>query len=119
MIWLGIALLGGAGALARVLLDARVRAATGHPELPLGTLSVNILGSLVLGLLTGASVTGDAILLAGTGFLGAFTTFSTWMVETERLAGRGRSALALGYVGLSLALGLAACGAGWAIGSLL
>jgi CrcB protein len=119
VIWLGIALLGGTGALARVLLDARVRAATGHPELPLGTLSVNVLGSLVLGLLTGASVTGDAILLAGTGFLGAFTTFSTWMVESERLAGRGRSALALGYIGLSLALGLAACGAGWALGSLL
>ena len=119
MIWLGIALLGGAGALARVLLDARVRAATGHPELPVGTLTVNIAGSLVLGLLTGLAVTGDTLLLVGTGFLGAFTTFSTWMVETERLAGRGRQALALGYIGVSLGLGLAACGAGWAIGAAL
>lgn len=117
MTWLAVGLLGGAGTLARVLLDARVRAATGRPDLPLGTLTVNVLGSLALGVLTGAGVTGDAILLAGTGFLGAFTTFSTWMVETERLAGRGRTALALGYVGLSLALGLAACGAGWAIGA--
>ena len=119
MIWLGIALLGGVGALARVLLDARVRAATGHPELPLGTLAVNVAGSFALGLLTGLAVTGDALLLAGTGFLGAFTTFSTWMVETERLAGRGRASLALAYVGLSLGLGLAACGAGWAIGAAL
>lgn len=117
--WLGIALLGAAGALARVLLDARVRALTGHPELPLGTLAVNVSGSLALGVLTGTGVTGDALLLAGTGFLGAFTTFSTWMVETERLAGRGRPALALAYVGLSLGLGLAACGASWAIGAAL
>jgi len=119
VIWLGIALLGATGALARVLCDGWVRALTGHPELPLGTLAVNVAGSFALGLLTGASVTGDAILLAGTGFLGAFTTFSTWLVESERLAGRGRVALALGYLGLSIALGLAACGAGWALGSAL
>lgn len=119
MIWLGIALLGACGALARVLGDGWVRTATGHPELPLGTLAVNIAGSGALGLLTGAHVTGDAILLAGTGFLGAFTTFSTWMVESERLAGRGRVALAFAYLGLSSALGVAACGAGWAIGSTL
>ena len=119
MIWLGVALLGGVGALARVLLDARVRAATGHPELPLGTLTVNVAGSLALGLLTGLAVTGETLLLVGTGLLGSFTTFSTWMVETERLAGRGRPSLALAYVGLSLGLGLAACGAGWAIGAAL
>lgn len=119
MIWLGIALLGGAGALARVLVDERVRAASGQPDLPLGTLSINVVGSFVLGLLTGQGVGGDALLLAGTGFLGAFTTFSTWMVESERLAGRGRPGLALAYLGLSLALGLAACGAGWAIGAAL
>ena len=119
MIWLGIALLGGAGALTRVLVDARVRAATGHPELPLGTLTVNVIGSLALGLLTGLAVTGDTLLLVGTGFLGAFTTFSTWMVETEWLAGRGRPVLALAYIGLSLGLGLAACGAGWAVGAAL
>jgi CrcB protein len=119
VIWLGIALLGGAGAVSRVLVDARVRAATGHPELPLGTLAVNLTGSLVLGLLAGLDVTGDTLLLAGTGFLGAFTTFSTWMVETERLAGRGHTGLALLTIGLSIGLGLTACGAGWAIGSAL
>lgn len=119
MIWVGIAALGAVGALARVVLDGCVRALTGRPDLPYGTLAVNVAGSFALGWLTGAHVTGDAILLAGTGFLGAFTTFSTWMVETERLAGRGHAALALGYVGASIALGVGACGAGWAIGAAL
>ncbi len=49
-----------------------------------GTLVVNLTGSFVLGLLTGLSVTGDALLLFGTGLLGAYTTFSTWMVESLR-----------------------------------
>ncbi len=61
---------------------------------PFGTLAVNVLGSLVLGVLHGAGVTGDAMLLAGTALLGSFTTFSAWMAETESLRERGESGLA-------------------------
>ena len=71
----------------------------------------------LLGLLHGAGVTGDALLLAGTALLGSFTTFSTWMVQTERLAGRGRGRPGGRERAGSLALGLAAFALGWAIGA--
>jgi len=83
LVWLGVALLGGVGVLLRFRLDGVVQGRFGG-EFPLGTLAVNLLGSFALGLLTGLSVTGNALLLAGTATLGSFTTFSTWMLETER-----------------------------------
>lgn len=115
-LWVGVALLGGAGALLRFHVDALVqlRAAT---EFPLGTLAVNVLGSFALGILAGASVGGDALLLVGTGVLGSFTTFSTWMLETERLAEDGERRLALANVVLPAVAGLAAAALGWAVGA--
>ena len=79
----------GVGAVARFLLVTAVQRRTASP-FPSGTLAVNILGSLALGILHGAGVTGDASLLPGTAFLGAFTTFSSWMLETHHLAEDGR-----------------------------
>ena len=52
---------------------------------PFGTLAVNISGAALLGLLGGLALSKDAALLAGTAFVGAYTTFSTWMLETQRL----------------------------------
>ena len=76
--------LGGvAGALARHLLGERIDARTGD------TLAVNVLGSLALGALLAAPVGESVLLLAGTGFCGAFTTFSTFAFETVRLAETG------------------------------
>jgi CrcB protein len=118
VIWLGVALLGGAGALLRFRLDELVQLRFGD-ELPLGTLAVNAIGSFCLGLLTGLSVTGDTLLLVGTGLLGSFTTFSTWMLETERLAEEGEGRLAAVNIVVSLAAGLAAAGLGWALGAVL
>lgn len=115
-LWIGVALLCGAGAVFRVLLDAAVQARRAG-TFPFGTLAVNALGSLALGLLHGAGVTGDALMLSGTALLGSFTTFSTWMVQTERLAAEGESGLAVANVAGSFALGLAACALGWAIGA--
>jgi fluoride exporter len=116
LVWLGAALLGGLGALARYHLDTLVqRRAAG--ELPVGTLAVNLLGSLCLGVLAGAGVGGDALLLAGAGLLGSFTTFSTWMLETERLAEEGEGALALVNLAASVGGGLAAALLGWAVGA--
>lgn len=117
-VWVGVAALGGTGAVARFLLDGRVMRRF-DLEFPLGTLLVNVTGSFLLGLLTGLDVTGDALLLAGTGLLGSFTTFSTLVFESHQLAEDGEAGLGLLNVALSVALGLGAAAAGWAIGGAL
>jgi len=111
----GIALLGGAGAVARLLLDGAVSVHAGR-GFPFGTLAVNLSGAFALGLLTGAALGDDAARLLGTGFLGAYTTFSTWMLEAHRQAEDGRFAGAGLNLGASLALGLAAAWAGRRLG---
>ena len=88
-------------------------------DLPWGTLAVNVLGSLVLGVAVGAGLDGDPRFLLAGGLVGSFTTFSTWMLETHRLAEEGEGRAAAANLALSAALGLAALGAGWWIGSLL
>jgi CrcB protein len=113
--WLGVALLGGVGANARFLVHTFVFERAGG-ELPLATLVVNASGSLLLGLLAGVALSGDALVLAGTATLGSYTTFSTWMLETELLAARGRRTAAVLNVLLSLALGIGAVALGRAIG---
>ena len=118
LVWLGVALLGGIGALLRFRLDGAVQNRFGG-EFPLGTLAVNMLGSFCLGLLTGLSVTGNALLLDGTATLGSFTTFSTWMLETERSGEEGEGRVALANVAVSLAGGVAAAVAGWLLGGVL
>jgi CrcB protein len=115
-LWVGVALLSGLGACLRFVLDAAVeRVRPGR--FPLGILTVNGAGAFALGILHGAGVTGDALLLSGTAVLGSFTTFSTWMVQTEHLAARGERRLAAANAGGSLVLGLAAVIAGWALGA--
>ena len=84
----------------------------------MGTLAVNLTGAFALGLLAGADVSGRALILAGGAFLGAYTTFSTWMLETARLAEDGELRQAALNVGGSLALGLAFAAAGYGVGSL-
>ena len=114
--WLGVALLGGAGANARFALDALVSARAGG-GLPYGTLAVNASGSLLLGLLTGLALSGNALVLAGTATLGSYTTFSTWMLETHRLAEDTKTPAALANVLVSLAAGIAAAALGRTIGA--
>ena len=101
----GIGLAGGVGAVARFTIDAAVagRAAT---EFPLGTLLVNLTGAFALGVIVGAAVDGDAYRLAGTGLLGGYTTFSTWMFESQRLGEDGELRLAGLNIVLSLVVGL-------------
>lgn len=117
-LWIGVALLGGCGALARFGLTLLV-ADRLHPHLPVGTLAVNLSGAFLLGLLAGASVQGDARLLFGAGLIGAYTTFSTWMVETQRIEEAGRRRIAVTNLLLSAALGLAAAALGHALGARL
>jgi fluoride exporter len=117
-VWVGVAALGGAGAILRFLVDARVAGAVGR-VLPYGTLAINLSGSLVLGALLGATVHGNAYVLEGTATLGSYTTFSTWMYETQRLVEEGRFAGAGLNVAVSLVAGVAAAALGRAIGSAL
>jgi fluoride exporter len=114
--WLGVAVLGGAGANARFLVHTivSVRVRSGFP---IATLVVNASGSLLLGLLAGVALSGDALVLAGTAMLGSYTTFSTWMLETELLAGNGRRWAAVLNVLVSLAVGVGAVALGRFVGS--
>lgn len=116
--WLLVAAMGAVGSLLRFRLDALVQTRA-NGSFPLGTLAVNLTGSFCLGLLTGLSVTGNELLVLGTGLLGSFTTFSTWMLEAERLAEEGESRLAFANLAVPLAAGLAAALAGWLVGGAL
>jgi CrcB protein len=115
---LGVALLGGAGAVARVVVDAAVSTRAGE-AFPWGILVVNLSGAALLGLLAGLAVHGDAQRLLGAALLGSYTTFSTWMLDSHRLAEERRTALAVVNVLASLVVGLVAVWAGRACGELL
>ncbi len=114
-----LVLLGGAiGAPARYLTD-RFISRHGH-RFPLGTLTVNVLGCLLLGVIAarvaGGSWSPNVQAVAGTGFCGGLTTFSTFSVETIELLQGRRSAAATGYLMLSCVLGIGAAMLGYAMG---
>lgn len=115
-VWIGIGALGGFGAILRFAIDALVQRRVSG-EFPLGTLIVNVTGTFSLGILTGAGVSGNASLLAGTAVLGSFTTFSTWMLETERLVEEGDDRIGTSNILLSAAAGLGAALLGWGVGA--
>ncbi len=114
---------GFAGAIARYVIDGLVSDRTGG-GFPWGTLVINVTGSFVLGLLF-AITTERAILPADIrgpvmiGFLGAYTTFSTFMLESWRLVEAGSWAAAVANLGGSMLLGLVAVLAGMTIGRAL
>lgn len=113
----GLAVAGGVGAAARLVVDGLVKDLAGA-RLPWGTATMNLSGSFLLGLLTGAAAAGaPAALLAvlGTGLLGGFTTFSTASVETVRLLQQRRGAAAAGYAAGTLVLAVALAWAGIAL----
>lgn len=116
--WIGVAALGGVGALGRFLLDGWVSSRTSR-ALPFGTLAVNASGALALGLIAGLALTGDALVLFGTAAVGSYTTFSTWMFETHRLGEDGQGREALANVLVSVLAGFAAVALGRALGRLV
>jgi CrcB protein len=99
--------LGGAGGSVLRHLVSSIAAAGFGTGFPYGTLAVNVLGSALIGVAAGLGIAGEARLLLVTGFLGGFTTFSAFSLETGTLMERSPLLAAL-YVGLSVALGLAA-----------
>jgi CrcB protein len=112
--WIGVGAMGAAGAYARFSVAAAITARR-PGAFPWGTFIVNLTGGFTLGVLTGAGVTGDALLVVGTGFLGGYTTFSTWMVEAQRLGEDGDFARVLLYLAGSMVAGVLATAAGWAL----
>jgi len=118
VLWAGVCVLGGLGALARFGVDSLVSART-LSRFPLGTLAVNVSGALILGVLAGAALGHDEYLLTGTAVIGSYTTFSTWQLEAHRLAEDGLRSPAVLNLLLSLALGLGAVALGRALGGLL
>jgi CrcB protein len=117
---LAIAIAGALGAVSRYGMQSVANDIAGRSTV-LGTLAVNLLGSLLLGLLIGWGETrlGVSSLwrTAGTvGFLGAFTTFSTLMFENVQRLEDGDTAVVFVYIASSIILGLASCYAGLVVG---
>jgi fluoride exporter len=115
-LWLTLA--GGLGASTRYVIDSQLRLRW-QVEFPVGTLLINVTGSLVLGVLTGLVIahgaSTDLRTIAGTGFCGGYTTFSAASTETVRLAEQRRWTACLSYAAGSLLLALLAAGAGLAL----
>jgi fluoride exporter len=118
LVWTGVVVIGGLGSVLRFLVDGAVGSRLGR-DFPFGTLVVNISGAVILGLIAGLALGEDAALLAGTAAVGSYTTFSTWMLETQRLAEEREVRGAAINVIASLALGIAAAAVGKAIGARL
>jgi CrcB protein len=116
--WVAVGLIGGLGAVTRFGLDALVGENSSSP-FPLGTLVVNLSGALVLGLVTGAALRGEALTIVAGGGLGSYTTFSTWMFESQRLGEANRGRLLLLNLVLPLAAGLGAVAMGRTVGGAL
>ena len=110
------------GAPSRWLLDQRIQGAR-DSVFPWGTLTINVSGSLLLGLILGTVELGPGsaqlAAIAGTGFCGGFTTFSTFGFETIRLAEEGSTFEAALNIAASLVAGLLAALAGWGLAQLI
>jgi len=111
--YLAVGVAGFIGAIARVLVGTAFgRMNVRYSNFPIGTLVINVSGSLFLGwFLTyaGSRSLSDTMRLAiGAGFVGAYTTFSTYMFETTRLAQDGAQRMAILNLVGSLVLGLLA-----------
>ena len=119
LVWVGVG--GFTGAIARYVIDGVVADLTQASAFPWGTLVVNLSGAFLLGVLTTVIVDRAALPaeLRGPvliGFIGAYTTFSTFMLESWRLVEAGSYGLAVMNLAGSVGLGLAAVFAGLVIG---
>jgi CrcB protein len=116
--WIAVGLLGGIAAAARFVLDAELTVRR-PSAFPLGILAVNLLGALVLGIAAGAGLHGEAYVIVAGGAIGSFTTFSTWILDSHRLAAGARADLAWLNIGVSLLAGFAAVALGHWLGGVL
>ena len=107
IVWLGVLVAGGVGSVLRFVVDGAVARRMAR-SFPFGTLTVNISGAVLMGLISSLTLSRHAALLADTAFIGSYTTFSTWMLETQRLGEERQVSYAAANVVVSMALGIAA-----------
>ena len=117
-VWAGVMVIGGLGSVARFMVDRTVARRSAR-SFPFGTFTVNISGAALLGFLSGLTLSHQVFLLTGTAFVGAYTTFSTWMLETQRLGEERQFGPAIANVVVSVVVGIAAAFAGQSIADLL
>ena len=115
--WIAVGLLGGLAAAARFVLDAEVTVRR-PGRFPLGILVVNLLGAFTLGIVAGG-LSGEGYTIVAGGAIGSFTTFSTWILDSHRLASADRADLAWLNIGVSLVAGFAAVALGHWLGGAL
>jgi CrcB protein len=117
-LWVGVLVAGGIGSVLRFMVDGAV-ARRAARSFPFGTLTVNISGAMLLGLVGGLALSRHAALLADTAFIGSYTTFSTWMLETQRLGEERQVWTAVANLVVSIVLGMSAALLGqWIAGRL-
>ena len=112
MLVLLIGVAGGLGVLSRYGISSALEPGAS----PWTVVAINVAGSFALGLLAGAGAPGDVRAVAGVGFLGGFTTFSTFSLDVFADLEAGRMGRAFAVVGVSVVVGVAAAAAGWALG---
>jgi CrcB protein len=105
---------GAFGALSRYLLGGFVQEQT-RSEFPVGTLVVNLVGAFLLGIVVGIDDFGSTFTIIAAGFLGGFTTFSTWMFETLSLGFPPLRSRALFNLCFTLIGGVALAAAGYSL----
>jgi CrcB protein len=115
---IAVGLLGAFGSVARFAVHRGITRED-PSAFPLGTFVVNVLGAFAIGILFGANADHDLTLIAGVGFLGGFTTFSTWMFESERLNVDSYPITAARNIAFSTAVGFLGVVAGVALGQAL
>ena len=122
MIWLWVGAAGGLGAVLRFLVDSLLTTRVSErfaPPFPVGSLTVNLTGSLLAGVMAAGATRGwsgeEVRMIVAGGFLGAYTTFSTAVYEAVRHLDRGERASAVAHLLLSMIGSVTAAALGFAL----
>jgi len=106
---------GAAGSILRYLITLSLQ---DKSVFPIATIAINALGCFILGLVAGwavkhSNLSQDVVLMAGTGFCGGFTTFSSFALDSNRLVEKGHGTMSIIYIALSVFTGIALCRSGY------
>lgn len=118
MSWILLCIGGACGAMARYKIG-EILLKYAPNGFPLSALLVNISGATLLGIICGMDFTGNPYLLVGDGFCGAFTTFSTFSVESVKLLKSGKIRRSVLFIGLSITCGLSLFLGGYMAGKMV